>query len=222
MTVASVDYEARRVYLDASTVGVDLDTLDIYRDVRELRRTTEAHRRFRPMVVAGGNIQKTLTTFTQPYVLLLYGCRIVPYDTSQLLRVVRETFSDDGFAGRDCFDRTPLTPTVRVDIDYAVDKVEVRVVTTGGSALLADERARLFALPTTTFDGADRASLGDIDAGIAELLSGRLTEDAFKKYLFNRVNTVAGDKITEYTAGDDAEVHVTYNAQGIPTSEALQ
>lgn len=131
-TVASVDYIAKRIYLSAETVGVPLDTLDVYRDVRELRRLTEAHRKFRPMIVGGGNIQKTATSYTQPYAVLLYGCYIVPYNAAQSLVVIRDTFADDGRAGVACFDRS--TVPSEVDIDIQVAPVEVREVTTGGGS----------------------------------------------------------------------------------------
>lgn len=133
MTVASVDYVAKRIYLDASTIDADLDTLAVYREVRALRRTTEAHRKYKPMVIGGGMVQKTSTTFTAPYVQLLYGCRIVPYNTSHKIRLVRDTFTDNNLSGRDCFDRTTLGSTVEVDIDVQVDKVEVVTIATSGN-----------------------------------------------------------------------------------------
>lgn len=133
MTVASVDYVTKRIYLDASTAVGDLDTLDVYREVRALRRTNEAHRKYKPMIVGGGMIQKTATTFTAPYVQLLDGCRLVPYNASHKIRLIRDTFTDDNMSGRDCFDRGPLGLTVEVDIDVQVDKVEVRTVATSGN-----------------------------------------------------------------------------------------
>lgn len=137
--VASVDYVARRIYLDASTANSNLDTLDVYREVRALRKTTEAHRKFKPIIVAGGNIPKIPgVSYTPAYTQLLYGCRIVPYSgSSHKLRLVRDTFTDDGFAGRDCFDRTSLT--VEVDIDVDIAEVEIRQVVVGGSALTLDD-----------------------------------------------------------------------------------
>lgn len=139
MTVASVDYVTRRIFLDASTVNTDWDTLDVYREVRALRRTNEAHRKYKPIIIAGGMIQKTATTYTAPYVQLLYGCRIVPYNASHKGRLIRDTFTDDNLSGRDCFDRTSLSPTVEVDIDVQVDKVEVRTVATSGNVYTLTE-----------------------------------------------------------------------------------
>lgn len=148
--VASVDYVTRRIYLSADSVGTDLDTLDVYREVRALRRTNEAHRAYKPIIEAGGNLTKiTGVSATPSYVRLLYGCRIVPYNVSHSLKLVRDTFTDDGFAGRDCFDRTPLSGSVAVDIDVDIPDVEVRIITTGGGVVLTPtESAKLMSLPT--------------------------------------------------------------------------
>lgn len=132
-TVASVDYAGKRIHLSASTAGgAPLDLLNVYRDVRALRASVSEHRRYRPMIVAGGNVQKTPTTFTQPYVQLLGGCSIVPFNVSHSLVLVREVFGDDGRYGVQCFDRAGVTATV--DIDFQVAPVEVRLVATGGGA----------------------------------------------------------------------------------------
>lgn len=139
--VSSVDYVAKRIYLSAETVNSTLDTLDVYKEVRALRRTTDLHQQFRPMIIAGGNIQKTATTFTVPYVQLLYGCRIVPYNTSHSLILIRDTFTDDNFSGSECFDRSPLSSTVAVDIDVNVQEVEVRTVSVGSAVLPSDIQA---------------------------------------------------------------------------------
>lgn len=141
--VASVDYTAKRIYLTSEATLTPLDTMDVYREVRALRVTTFAHRRFKPMIVGGGNIEKiTGVSFTQPYVQLLYGCRIVPADASSRIVLIRETFTDDGVAGADCFDRATLSNNVEVDIDVQVSSVEVRRVS-GGSGLDATQAAQL-------------------------------------------------------------------------------
>lgn len=169
--VSLVDYVNKLIYLHQDTVGVDLDTIDVYRDVREFRANDEQlpypHRSFSPMIVAGGNLQKTPTSKTAPYVQLLYGCRIVPYDADQLLKVIRDTFTDDGLEGRDCFDRTGLTS--KVDIDYTVDKVEVREVNTGGTNPISEQ---------DKLDIADRI----LDENIADHLnSGSLGEKIYSQ-----------------------------------------
>lgn len=148
--VASVDYPNKRIHLSADTVPLlSLDTIDVYQEVRALRRTTEAHRAFKPIITAGGNLAKIPGVSATPaYVQLLYGCRIVPYNVSHSIKLVRDTFSDDGVAGRDCFDRTTLSASVAVDIDVDIAEVEIRFINTGGTTLLSDERAKLMSLPS--------------------------------------------------------------------------
>ena len=138
--VLNVDYPAKRIYLTADAMGATFDTMAVYEEVRALRRTTEAHRRYRPIIVGGGNIQKTATTYTQPYVQLLYGTTLVPFDLAGKITLIRETFSDDGRSAAQCFDRA--TVLANVDIDVQVPAVEVRTVATGGgSAPTANEIA---------------------------------------------------------------------------------
>jgi len=204
--VASVDYDMKRIYLSSSTVGVSLDTLDIYREVRSLRRTNESHRKYKPMVLSGGNIQKTQSTFTQPYVILMYGCRIVPYNVSQHLRVIRETFTDDGFAGRDCFDRLPLSPTVEVDIDYDIDKVEIRTIFSDANSNILQNMLNI---------------LQNVDIEINDLKLDNLTITDFKRLLFNKVSSINNKKIISYLAGGDTNIVVQYNQDGIPISETI-
>lgn len=130
--VASVDYATKRIYLTADAMGLTFDTMDVYREVRALRRVTESHRKHQPMIVGGGNIQKTPTTYTQPYVQLLYGATLVPVDLAGKITLIRETFSDDGRSAAECFDRSVLVSNI--DIDVQVPAVEVRTVTVGGGS----------------------------------------------------------------------------------------
>jgi hypothetical protein len=141
--VQSVDYVNKRIYLSASTMNVALDTLDVYREVRELRRITDSHQCYLPMVVAGGNLEKIPgVSYTPAYVQLLYGCRIIPYNSSHTLKLVRDTFTDDGVAGRDVFNRALLTPGVVVDIDVDVPELEIRQVNISGGTSLTSEEVR--------------------------------------------------------------------------------
>jgi hypothetical protein len=148
--VASINYVTRRIYLSADTVGVNLDTLEVYREVRERRRINEADRKFLPIITAGGNIPKIPgQTYTPIYVILLYGCRIVPYDVAQSLKLVRDTFTDDGVAGRDVFDRSGLTSSIDIDVDFpAVEVREVNV--SGGGGGTAPTVAQIWALPKSS------------------------------------------------------------------------
>lgn len=134
--VDSVDYVNKRIYLSSDTVSLDsLDTLDIYEEVRGLRRTNTDHRKFSRMIVAGEIFEKTAGNFTPAFVRLLNGCRIVPFDTSHDIKLIRETFTDDNLTGRDCFDRSSLSPTTAVDIDVDIKEVEIRLIPTGSADL---------------------------------------------------------------------------------------
>jgi hypothetical protein len=141
--VASVDYPNKRIYLSTQTADAALDTLDVYKEVRALRRTNEANRHYAPMIEAGGNVEKIVgQKYTQPYVRLLNGCRIVPCNVSHKIILIRDTFTDDGLAGRDCFDRSPLGAAIQVDIDVQIDAVEVRQVNvSGGNSFTLSEIA---------------------------------------------------------------------------------
>ena len=139
--VSSVDYAARRIYLSAATAvsGATLDTLDVYREVLALRKSTPAHRRYTPIISAAGNAPKiTGLTYTAAAARLLRGCRIVPYNGSHTLTLVRDTYTDDGFANADCFDLSPLSVGVEINIVVDYDKVEIREVATGGGPSAAD------------------------------------------------------------------------------------
>jgi hypothetical protein len=164
--VASVNYPDKRIFLSADSVGVDLDTIAVYREVRALRAVTEAHQNFDPIIEAGGNITKIPGVSATPaYARLLHGCRIVPYNVSHSIRLIRDTFTDDGLAGRDCFDRTPLSASVAVDIDVDIAEVEIRYVTTGGGVVLTQSQAdKLMSLPSST---AIREAVWSADEALA-------------------------------------------------------
>lgn len=160
--VASVDYPAKRIYLSVDTLDAVLDTMDVYKEVRALRRLTDEHQKYRPIIVAGGNVEKiTGITFTQPYVQLLHGCRIVPFNAVHKIKVIRDTFTDDGLAGRDCFDRSSLA--VNVDVDVDVQAVEVRIVEAGGPGggltLAEIEASTILAKEATAKRAAEAAAL---------------------------------------------------------------
>jgi hypothetical protein len=157
-----IDYEEKRIYLGIDSVGVILDTMDIYREARTLRRedtqTPYPHRGYFPMIIQGGNIRKTPATLTAPYVQLLYGCRIVPYDQDQNLKVIRDTFTDDGLEGAACFDRNGLTSSI--DIDYIVDQIEIReVFIAGGTVWTEEEKNQTVSYSKKASDNAEQANL---------------------------------------------------------------
>lgn len=124
-----IDATNRRIYLHADTVGVDLEPMDIYKEMRTFRRTDETVRPFDCFLESKGKEPKGSGKFTERYVVCLGGTRIVPYDVSQILTVIGTIITDDGQSGIACFDKSLLTVTTRVDIHYEPPQVEVIEVT---------------------------------------------------------------------------------------------
>ena len=154
--IASVDSANRRIYLSAATVGVDLQPMDIYTEYRELRRTDESLRNFYPLVGSAGNVLKTATTYTERYVILKDGTRIVPYDTSHSLKVIGTVITDEGTSGIDVFDRSPLSVSVEVDVDYQPPQVEIiRVASSQASISESDIAALVSAMFSHTVEGTE-------------------------------------------------------------------
>ncbi|PUB82383.1 MAG: hypothetical protein DBP02_15125 [gamma proteobacterium symbiont of Ctena orbiculata] len=140
--IANIDGPTRRVYLGIDSVGVDVHPIDIYKEMRALRRTNSSLRQYYLFMSAHGYDQKGTGSFTERYVKLLNGTRIVPYDSTHVLRVTGTVITDSGAAGADCFDRSLLMPTSRIDIDYQPPQVEV-VTVNSGSGLSVDQDSKL-------------------------------------------------------------------------------
>jgi hypothetical protein len=126
-----IDAPNRDIYLHADTVGADLEPVDIYREMRALRRSDETLRPYDVFLTAKGYDQKGPGKYTERYVVCNLGTRIIPYDTSHTLTVIGTIITDDGQEGVACFDRSPLSPTTIVDINYQPPQVEVIEVNTG-------------------------------------------------------------------------------------------
>lgn len=141
--VASVDYTAQRIFLGIDSVGIDVDVIVIYTEMRERRRLNlDNDRKFDPMIRSQGN-EPAGPTNTPRRAVLESGVRIVPFDTSHQLRLRGPSLVSiaEGLAGRDLFDRLPLSVGVEVDIDY--QPLQVEVIEKGTSGLTASEAADL-------------------------------------------------------------------------------
>ena len=137
--IASIDGISRRIYLDASTVGADVHPVDVYKEMRTLRLTDESLRKYELFMRADGNIPKGGGKFTERYVTLLEGTRIVPFDTSHEISVIGTIITDDGQEGIACFDKAPLSVSTNVDINYLPPQVEVITVSVGSGLSLAEQ-----------------------------------------------------------------------------------
>ena len=120
-----IDPIARRIHLSIDTMNTAWHPVDLYREVRALRRTDETLRQYDNFMEGAGNIDKGGGKATERYFTLLDGTRIVPYDSSHILDITGTLITDDGFEGAFCFDKSSLSVGVSVDIQYAPKQVEV-------------------------------------------------------------------------------------------------
>lgn len=147
--IASIDGVNRLIYLDASTVGVDFNTIDLYKEMRTMRELDDDLKQYEIFLKSYGNLPKVTAkgTATERGVVTQSGTKIVPFDTAQTLSVITTIISDDGTVdGADCFDTSGLVN--KVNIHYIPPQVEVITVITGGSALTTDEHNKLMGVPT--------------------------------------------------------------------------
>lgn len=152
--ISHIDGPNRDIYLSADTVGMSIHPVDLYKEVRTLRRNNEALRVFLPFLSARGNDSKGAGKFTERFVVCQSGTRIIPYNISHTLTVTGTIITDDGQEGIACFDRSPLSPTTRVDINYVPPQVEV-ITVSSGSGLDATQNAKLMSLPSTATNPAE-------------------------------------------------------------------
>jgi len=129
--VSHVDYPSKRIFLSAETLNIEVFPIDIYKEVRALRRTTELHKKFLPLISSRGN-ESVGPSKTPILTVLSQGARIVPYDISHQLLIRGALVSiDENLAGSLLIDRGPLTSGIDVDVDYQPPQVEVIEVNTG-------------------------------------------------------------------------------------------
>ena len=140
-----IDGPNRDIYLDASTMGVDVHPIDVYKEMRTLRRTDESLRKFDIFLVAKGHESKGGGKYTEMYVIEMGGTRIIPYDADHELVIIGTIITDDGQSGVACFDRSPLSATTVVDINYQPLQVEV-IEIASGSALTQAEHDHLMGI----------------------------------------------------------------------------
>lgn len=139
--VASVDYPNKRIILGIDSVGVDVNVIDVYTEMRARRRlNADGDQGFLPMITAQGN-ESLGASNTPRRAVLAGGVRIIPYDGAHILSItpVPLVNIDDGLAGVALFDRTTLVN--EVDIDY--QPLQVEIIERGTSGLTAGESASL-------------------------------------------------------------------------------
>lgn len=150
-----IDGPNRNIYLHLDTVGVDLVPMDIYKEMRVLRESDENLRKFNLFISGHGREEKGAGKYTERYIKMIEGTRIVPYDTTHELTVIGTMITDDGQEGIACFDRTPLSPSTIVDINYIPPQVEIIEIEVGSSALTPEENEWLSDIRKATVNNAE-------------------------------------------------------------------
>jgi len=172
-----IDGVNRRIYLSVATVGATINPIDIYKEMRILRASIDALRHFDLFMKASGNVPKGSGKFTERYVTLLQGARIVPFDTDHVLTINGTLITDDGFEGIFAFDKLPLSVGTSVDIAYVPPQVEIITIATG-SAVTAQDKADIAAQVWTTSQGAkvavDVDMIRNIEGGKWEIINNQM------------------------------------------------
>jgi len=140
MSVASpvidhLDLATKHIYLLAGTREyhpVD----DIYKEIRNLRRTDESLRVFDQPVGAEGAVPKGGGKSTPRYAVFKHGWTVVPEDVEHVLYISGEQITDDEQAGPACMDVSGLAS--KVIIHYEPPSAEIIIVTTDLSSLTLD------------------------------------------------------------------------------------
>jgi len=134
-----IDGPNRDIYLSSSTLGSNVHPIDIYKEMRALRKQDEELRKYDVFLSAFGNISKGGGKFTERYVRCNNGARIVPFNTSHTLTIIGTIITDDGREGIDCFDRGPLSSTSLVSINYVPPQVEIIQIISGSGVTEQDK-----------------------------------------------------------------------------------
>lgn len=158
-----IDPINRRIYLSADTVDTSINPIDIYKEMRELRRLDESLRPYDIFMEGKGHIPKGSGKYTERYTVLIEGTLLVPYDTSHTLTITGTVITDSGYEGVYCFDRSPLSSTTTVSINYVPPQVEVITVQAGSG--LSTEQDTMLKEIRTGIEMAINVDVNNITSG---------------------------------------------------------
>lgn len=140
----------RRINLDVSTINTSFNPIELYKEMRALRRLNIPLRSFDVFMAAFGNVPKGGGKFTERYVRLK-DCVIVPFDTDHTLTITGTVISDTGVEGVLVFDTSTLTAGTAVNINYVPPQAEV-IQISSGSGLSPAQDAKLNSIPSDPWD----------------------------------------------------------------------
>jgi hypothetical protein len=229
--IERIDPVNRKIFLDSSTVDSTIQPIDIYREMRTLRRTNEELRKYDLFATMQGAKKKSPdgSRRTERYLVLLAGTLIVPYDTSHTLTVDGTIITDTGLEGTECFYRASLSQNVEVDINYVPKQVEVITVNiSGGEGASAQE---IWEYQNRTLTQDVGLSEEDLHAGLDSYenkddwkASISLLEGDLKRLInYNEGDwKIIGNQMLFYTvAGDEMLRFDLLDSNNNPTSRAV-
>ena len=171
-----IDAVNRDIYLSIDTVGATINPIDIYKEMRTLRKSDETLRKFDLYIAAFGNVFKGGGKYTERYAQCLQGTRLIPYDVSHELTINGVIITDDGQEGIACFDRTPLNAATVVDINYVPPQVEVIRTESEVAAIKQAAFGKVIYIDTTGLGYAGTGTAQDAYIGTGKSPSNNLAD----------------------------------------------
>lgn len=210
--ISSINGLTREIFLSITTTNTSINPIDIYKEMRTLRRTDSTLRKWDLFMESAGNVSKGGGKFTERYVTLLDGTVIVPYDADGYLTVTGTVINDAGQEGVDVFDRSGLISDI--DINYIPPQVEI-IEVSSNSAVTAQD---LLDIATTV-----RTELAPELANI--VISNKILKNRTETNLVTGIMTVYDDDDTTvlFTAPiyEDTAAAIPYAGNAVNRRERL-
>lgn len=200
------DGKGRRIYLKQGITEFHPVT-DLYAEYKNKRRLDESFRAWEPLLIASGNIKKSSTKATPRYLVLLKGCKVIPYDEEGDLWQTGDMITDSPEIDPTLYDTGLLNNSVRIFI--SPPEAEIIYVSTG-SGLSPEQNTKLMDLPDA-LDNAqavwDNHSRGDKLDFIHDTQAGKWE--------------IKGNQMVFYAADNETEIgrFNLLDDSGLPTSD---
>jgi len=113
--IDSINGVTRRIYLKSGVSSYHpID--DLYKEYRNLRRLDESIRKYEPLLIASGNVNKGGGKATPRYVTLLDGTKVVPFDENGTITQTGEMITDDPDLDATLYDLSGFVSPIKIFI----------------------------------------------------------------------------------------------------------
>ncbi len=232
--VDHVDGPNRLIYLHTDTANTNVEPVDIYTEVRALRASDESLRCFDPYLSGHGHEDKGGGNFTDPYVKVLLGTRIVPADIVGYVTITGMLLSDDGVSGVGCFDKSSLTNNVVInympDYDSATAAMTYSVALNGHIHLDVDngddnyDNLGILSRPTKTLEKSlelgELQSISEFHIGGTLILDRDVTGKAFVSQRNGKIDL--NNQVTDATRISESKLFGANNGLTMATGCRLE